>query len=502
MTAQTSCEDLFRPVDLRGHPARTLDAVRDLLLDIDPAMGRRAGLEQAIREAIRGGRLAAGSAMPSTRALATDQGLSRSTVVAAYEQLSTEGYLIVKQGAATLVAEVHVGDAAPDGRQVEPNGGDIASTAGSVSGIRPSQRAVDFRPGEPDGSLFPRAAWMRSLRRVITDSEDDLFSYGDPLGHRSLRIELSGYLGRSRAVSADPSQVSIFGGATASASFIGELFARMDITAVAMEDPGSFLIRTALELVGMTVVPMPMDDEGLRVDLLDRSGVGAVVVTPANQYPTGVTMSPARRSDLLRWARDRKAWIVEDDYDGEFRYDRQTIGALQGLDPERVLYIGTASKSLSPGLRLSWLVVPAEIGGILAAVKHLRGAPSSIDQVCLGDFIATGELDRHLRQVRKVYQRRHEVVHRELTSAAPWLQLPAIAAGLHLAATIRSPRITERRLVEAAAASSIRLLGFKVHWMAAPASEGVVLGFSRLPEHSFAAGVERLGDFLGSVADR
>ncbi len=436
--------------------------------------------------------------MPSTRALATDQGLSRSTVVAAYEQLAIEGYLLVRQGAATIVAELRTSAPTTNASLA------AATTTTTTADDRPltptgRQQGLDLRPGEPDSSLFPRAAWLRSLRRTITDAEDELFGYGDPLGHPSLRSALSEYLGRSRAVVARSEQISIFGGATASVAFLGEVFASRAITTVAMEDPGSFLLRRALELVGLEVVPIPMDDEGLVVDALANYKVGAVIVTPANQYPTGVTMSPARRNELLRWARERDAWIVEDDYDGEFRYDRQTIGSLQGLDPDRVLYIGTASKALSPGLRMSWMVAPDALSAPLAHVKHLRGAPSTVDQVALGDFIVHGELDRHLRQVRRLYDNRHQRIRAELTHVAPWLRLPAVEAGLHLAATSVGGPCSEQELVGMAEAVSIRLLGFGPHWHGCAKDEGIVFGFSRVAEHRFNEGMERLSTFLDSI---
>lgn len=454
--------------------------VRELSLRVDTSGGRRAGLERALREAIRSGRLPPGASLPSTRALAADLVFARSTVVAAYEQLVAEGYLVSRQGVGTVVADV--------GR----------TTTVSAPSPKPSQErfTADFRPGEPDPSSFPRRLWLGSLRHVMATVTDDVFGYPDPRGRYELRTALADYLARSRAVSVTPDAISTFAGYAAAIGFLGETFASVGITDVAIEDPTFFLNREILRLTGVTPVPIPLDGDGIDTEALDRSGARAVVVTPGHQYPLGVTMSPERRSSLIEWANRSGSWIVEDDYDGEFRYDRQPIGALQGLDPDRVIYAGTASKSLGPGLRMGWLVMPPALRDRLAMVKHMRGATSTLDQLTLGDFIERGNLDRHLRTVRAAYRKRQMRLVTRLESEVPSLHVPQRQAGLHL--TCHLPEgCDEARLIDEAAIARIGLMGLGSHWMGKPTSRGLVLGYSRPPEHHFDSALDQLIDFLG-----
>jgi GntR family transcriptional regulator/MocR family aminotransferase len=241
---------------------------------------------------------------------------------------------------------------------------------------------------------------------------------------------------------------------------------------------------------------VPIDDDGIDVAALGRSGVEAVLVTPANQYPTGAVLSPARRSELVAWARRTDAWILEDDYDGELRYDRQPVGAVQGLDPDRVLYLGTASKSLAPGLRLGWAVVPTELRRPLAVVKHLRAGVSSIDQLALADLIERGEYDRHIRSARTLYRRRLERLVDVVDASAPWLAASSTRAGLHLPCRITDASLSESALVAEAAQRDIGLFGLGPHWVGESRNEGLVLGVGRVPEHGYGAALEQLGSFL------
>ncbi len=455
--------------------------MRELILDLDPGLGRRAGLEVALRNAIRSGQLTAGATLPSTRSLARDQGLARATVVEAYEQLTVEGYLHSRQGSGTVVAEL--GATELTGDQEQP------------------QRtfAADFRPGEPDVGAFPRSSWLASVRRVLKDAPEDAFRYGDPLGARELRTVLAHYLGRTRAVAAAPGAVSIFGGVTSAIGFIGEGLRRRGVTTVGVEDPGHPWLRHVLQTVGVEVVPVPLDADGLDVAFLDASGADAVLTCPAHQYPLGMTMSARRRSELIDWARDRDGLIIEDDYDGHYRYDRKPIGALQGLDPDRVLYVGTLSKSLSPVLRLAWLVVPPWFRQDLAAVKHRRAGVSGIDQLALADFIDRGELDRQIRTTRASYNRRRLLVTEQVGAAAPWLTLPRPQSGLHVTALAADRTVDTAAAVRLAAERSIGLTDLRPHWMGPPNEVGFVLGYSRPSTHQFPQALDRLTDFLASI---
>lgn len=462
------------------------DGVSDLLLDlhIDAVGGtvRRSDLESALRSAIRSGRLGSGSAVPSTRALASDLDISRSTVVGAYEQLVAEGYLTAEQGSRTRVAHV----------RPEP----LDEIEVDLLGPTPEH---DFRPGEPDPSSFPRARWLRSVRRVVRDSPDGAFGYPDPRGVPELRSQLAEQLARTRSVVASTSGVRIIGGISAALSFLGETLRHRGVTRIAVEDPTLPFHVALLRLAGLDVASIPLDANGIDIERLKAAAVGAVVVTPAHQYPTGVTMSAERRSELIAWARDTDAWIIEDDYDGEFRYDRRPIGSLQGLAPDRVVYAGTASKSLAPALRMAWMVVPDELRRDLLRVTHVRAGVSALEQMALADFISGGELDRHVRHMRTRYKARSDQLRATLTSSAPWLEIEDSAAGLHLMAKLTDTRLDEATVLAAAGAVSVGLVGLETHHRSTAAGPGFTIAFSRPAEHHFRTALDRLAELFGGL---
>ncbi|MEL6891701.1 MAG: PLP-dependent aminotransferase family protein [Actinomycetota bacterium] len=454
----------------------------ELQLDLPDGRGRRAALEAALRTAIRAGRLRAGAPLPSTRVLAADLGVSRSTVVAAFEQLAAEGYLNAKQGSATSVAAV----ATP------------AATDAEIDVFGPTPRH-DFRPGEPDGSSFPRARWLRSVRRVLSEAPDRAIGYPDPRGVPVLRSVLADYLARTRTVVADRSALRIVGGYSAGLGFVADALRHRGVTRIATEDPVLPIHTDILRATGLETVPVHLDAEGIDVRQLARNDVGAVVVTPAHQYPTGVTMSPERRAELIAWSRRNDAWIIEDDYDGEYRHDRRPIGAMQGLAPDSVVYAGTASKSLSPALRIAWLVVPEALQGDLLRVTNMRAGVSAIDQLALADFVDHGELDRHVRQMRRRYRRRSDALRSVLDEVAPWLELGDGAAGLHLMARLTNAGIDEATVLTAADRASVGLFGLTTHHRSSAAGSGFAIGFSRPAEHHFPVALEHLADLLASI---
>ena len=428
-------------------------------------MGPRAGLEQELRAAIRSGRLAAGRELPSTRSLAADLGLARSTVVSAYEQLAIEGYLTARQGRSTTVASITT--LSPAGPDHNPMG---------------EQYQYDFRPGEPALGSFPRRQWQQSMRHVVMQAPDDAFGYGDPRGRVELRRALGDYVARARMVHADTSMLRIYAGFSSSLGFIGETLVRRGARRIAVEQPMLPFHQQILALVGVETVNVPVDPEGIRVDELARHDVQAVLVTPGNQQPLGVTMTSTRRSELVAWAQESDAWIIEDDYDGEFRYDRRPIGALQGLDPDHVLYAGTASKSLGPGLHLSWLVVPPGLRRDLATVTHLRAGVSTLNQLAFADFLERGAYDRHIRGQRRVYgSRREELI--AIINRVPWAPITSDQAGMHVVANLVQAPVSESTLIERADQAGIGLLGLRTHF--AHTEEGLVINVSRPADHQF-----------------
>lgn len=461
--------------------------MRTLLLELGPApgLGRRASVEQALRHAIRSGQLHEGTRLPSTRALAHDLGLARATVVAAYDQLVAEGYLIASQGSGTAVGSVHQSPPAPRPR----SGG-------------PGRLRLDFIPGEPDRSSFPRRSWLSAVNEALKVSPDELFGYGDQRGLHELRTSLTEYLSRTRAVAIEPERVSIFGGFTNALFFLAETFRRSGIDRIGIEDPGLPFHARVLSDAGLHVVPIPLDDEGISVEHLEVERLNAVLVTPAHEYPLGMAMSSQRRAALLSWARRRAAWIVEDDYDGEFRYDRQPLGALQGIGSDRVIYAGTLSKSLAAGLRIGWLVLPTGLVEAVVEVKGRRGGVSNLDQAALSQLIDNGGLDRHVAKMRRVYRQRQEQLLDALRDDVPWFDLTGIAAGLHVTAYLSDDGMGEAELVDFASGRSFALWGLGQHHLGARTTDatgdrgGIVLGFSRSTDRAFPTAVKDLVEIL------
>ncbi|HEY3612334.1 MAG TPA: PLP-dependent aminotransferase family protein [Gaiellales bacterium] len=458
----------------------------DLHLALTAPGARHAALEDALRAAIRERRLAAGTRLPSTRALAGDLGLSRGTVVEAFAQLTAEGYLEARHGAGTWVAEL-----AP-------------VVAAHVAPSEPARRAArfSFSPGLPDLTSFPQAAWMSALRQGLRGTAAASLGYGDARGRRELREQLASYLARARGVHADPDLVVVCAGFRHGLSLVARALGATGATAVAMEDPCAPPHRAVVAAAGLAIEPLPVDERGARTDLLGAAS--AAVLSPAHQFPTGVVLASERRAAAVAWAAAGGGLVVEDDFDGEFRYDRQPIGALQALAPDSVAYGGTASKTLAPGLRLAWLVVPPRL---LEPIVALRGAEdmhvSALDQVALCELIASGAYERHVRRMRARYRGRRDRLLALLAERAPALVPVGISAGLGLLIELPAGGPTAAELVAAAAARSIELepLG-PYHAHGDAPSEGIVAGFGALPEHDFDAGLSALGDLLAATFGR
>jgi GntR family transcriptional regulator/MocR family aminotransferase len=439
-------------------------------------------LEQELRAAIRSGRLAAGSVVPSTRGLASQMGLSRGVVVEAYEQLVAEGYLTSQPGGTTRIAE-RVADAtptSPDRRTTTP-------------AIR-----IDFGYGRPDVSQFPRASWLRSVRRVLADAPNDRLVYLDDRGAPELREALADYLNRVRGTCADAERVVICNGFAQAVVLVAQALRARGQTRIAVEDPSQEDdFRRVAAMLGLTIIPIPVDAAGIRVDALARADADIVVVTPAHQFPTGAVLSPERRAALICWATDNDRCILEDDYDAEYRYDREPIGALQGLAPEHVIYAGSASKTLAPGLRLGWMIAPERLVDELALIKQSvdRGSPS-IDQLAFADFLARGEFDHHLRRMRPVYRARRDVLLEAIRTHLPGFEPDGASAGLHVIAWLPWD-LEEGPLVERAAAEGVALTGLaRYHDDPATARQGLLFGYGRVTESEIDEGIRVVASAL------
>jgi len=433
-------------------------------------------IEGALREQIRAGRLAPGSPLPSTRGLAGELGISRGVVTEAYGQLAAEGYLTMRQGAPVRVATaVRAAPARPP----------ASSLTQSFS--------YDFRPGLPDLAGFPRDAWLRSLRFALRDSRLDSLGYPDPRGAPALREALAAYLGRVRGVDAEPEHILVCTGFTQALSLLCRALRAHGVERIALEDPGWHSHRLIVEQAGLEALAIPVDEHGLVVDALARTDATAVVVTPAHQFPTGAVLAPDRRMALIEWAEEERL-IVEDDYDSEYRYDRVAVGALQGLAPEQVAHIGSASKRLAPGLRLGWMLAPSWLTWELSAGKTIEDAGSEIlGQLALADFVTRGELDRHIRRMRSRYERRREALLRAL---ARWLP-NAIPGQAHagLFELVRLPEDThEPRLVRLAGERGVGVEGLSLHCYTPGSRPAVLLGYANMAEPAIERGVRLLAE--------
>jgi GntR family transcriptional regulator/MocR family aminotransferase len=444
-------------------------------LDRDDDAPLHEQLERSIREGVRAGRLAAGARLPSSRGLAAELGVSRGVVSEAYGQLAAEGYLIASQGAPVRVAHTV---RAPGPRAPAP-------------ALLP-RFAYRLDPCLPDLIGFPRDRWLRSLRTAWRQAPIDAVDYPDPRGVPELREALADYLGRVRGAAADPEQLMVCTGFSQGFSMIVRWLRGRGVSEVALEDPGWHGHRLIAEQAGLEVIPIPVDEEGLRVDLLAESDAAAVVVTPAHQFPTGAVLSSERRAALIEWAEARERLIVEDDYDAELRYDRGRAGALQGLAPERVALIGSASKRLVPGMRLGWMLTPSWLAWPLISVKAIEDRGSdAIGQLALHDFIARGELDRHLRRMRPRYQRRREALLEALARELPGARAGSGAAGLFELVEL-PPGTDEAVLVAAAAERGVGVEGLSLHRFRSGGPPGLVLGFAALPESAIDQSVRLL----------
>ena len=456
-----------------------------LTLDRDDAQPLRAQLEGQLRTAIRTGRLRLDERLPSSRELASGLGVSRGLVQDCYAQLQAEGYLVTRGGSATRVAAGAV--ALLDPPAPRPAAGPASA------GVR-----TDFAHGVPDLGGFPRADWAWALREACRTAPTAELDYGDPRGSVTLRDVLAGYLRRVRAAAVDREHIVVCNGFAQGLGLVLDALARAGVNEIAFEDPGSpRLSRAAASAAGFAAVPVPVDDDGLDVAALAATGARAVVVTPAHQWPTGVVLAPQRRLALLDWAAERDAVVIEDDYDAEFRYDREPVGALQGLGADRVVTIGTVSKSLAPSLRLGWIACPPALVVEVTRAKNAadRGSPV-LEQIALATLIESGRYDRHLRRMRAGYAARREALVDALRRNAPHIALTGLAAGFHAVAHLRD-RTVEAELIGAARARSVGLYGMSPQrFDGAITPPALVLGFGNVGERAISAAIEAIKDLL------
>ncbi|WBP92853.1 PLP-dependent aminotransferase family protein [Mycolicibacterium neoaurum] len=457
---------------------------RDLHLDLRTAItprtrGAREALVYALRDAIRSGRLLPGTMLPPSRTLANDLGVARNTVGEAYSDLVAAGWLASRQGAGTWVVNTPT-----TAVQARPRG-------------TPGIPTHNLMPGSGDVSQFPRNAWLTSTRRALTNAPAEALRMGDASGRIELREALTEYLGRVRGVRTTPDQIVICAGTRHGV----EVLTRALGGPIAVEAYGLFLFREAIAANGARSVPIDVDDDGAVISELDTTAATAVLLTPAHHFPHGVPLQSGRRSDVLDWAHRTGGYVWEDDYDGEFRYDRQPVGSVQGLDPDRVVYLGSASKSLSPVLRLGWMVLPADlVDPVIAAMGGQQFYVNALSQLTMADFINSGAYDKHIRRMRMIYRRRRDHLVAALKPLG--IGIRGLSAGLHLQLAL--PPGTEAEVMRRAGEAGIGLSGLHVlrHPDAGPdvpEADGIVVSFGTPAEHGFPAAVDALCRVLAGL---
>ncbi len=467
-----------------------------------------------IRAAILNRALAGGTRLPSTRTLAQGLGVSRTTVLAAFDQLSAEGYLHSAVGSGTFVTDAvqaGVGDmpASQPGTPATGAAGPILSLHGeriarsAIGGFRQDSSPRPFQPGVPAIDRFPVAVWGRLLARRWESMPDALFTYHDPAGYRPLREAIAGYLRAARTIRCDADQIIIVAGSQQALYLIAHLLTDPG-DVVWMEDPGYRGARVAFLSAGATVAPVPVDEEGFALDAVAATKPAArlVYVTPSHQFPLGTTMSLRRRLALLEWAARTSAWVIEDDYSSEYRYAGKPLAAMQGLDRAgRVIYLGTFSKVLFPAIRLGYLIAPPPLVEAFCATRALldRGSPT-LDQAVLADFIAEGHFGRHIRRTRVLYADRQaallDACRKELRGL---LDVSPSEAGMHVLGWLPD-RCGDQLVSERAAAQGVHAPPLSAYSIVPPRRGALVLGYTCAQPRALRAAARRLARVIARCA--
>ena len=436
-------------------PLSTVSTGPLFALHLEPGAPLGLQVERALRDLIRSGSLPVGASLPATRALAADLGVSRGVVVGAYAQLAAEGYIALRRGAAPTVA---ARGREADTIRVEPD-------------VPVASARFNLRPDLPDLALFPRHDWLAACRASLRRAANADLAYGEMIGSAELRHRLAPFLARTRGVVASPDRTAVFAGSTHALHVLASVLREQGARRIAVEDPAHRWRTRALAAAGLEVVPVPVDGDGLRVDLIPPN-VTAVVVTPDHHFPLGVALAPERRRALVEWAARGKRLVLEHDFDGHFRYDGRAPGTLQGLAPEHVAYVGSASPLLAPTVRVGWAVLPARL--VVPVANRLFATVVSgprLTQLAFADLIERGTLDRHLRRVRTAYKARREALLKALD-----LEPAGVAAGLFVPYPVQDEGV----LLAALRERGFALDGMNEH-ARSPVPPGLVLGFAASP---------------------
>ena len=499
-----------------------------------PGGGLADWLTDRLRTAISDGRLPLGTRLPATRVLAAELHISRGVVTEAYQRLTEDGHLAGRGRAGTVVVAAPLtttppaerrasgrtaagrdGTAAQHGREVD--GSQRTATEGRglrawrdgkgavvehpvldvFDSLRSEPARIDLTPGVPDLAAFPRSAWLRAERTVLNDLESSAFGYGDPAGTPALRRAVANWLARNRGVGADPDDLIIVAGVSQAIGLVAQVLKDRGITEIAVEDPGSLGSRQHLQNWGLTTIPIPVDGDGLRVDLLRASGAGVVMATPAHHFPTGVVLEGERRRELIQWAAEG-GLILEDDYDAEHRYDRPPVPALRAMLTDQVIYAGSVSKLLAPSLRIGWMLPPPQYKDALIGMKRLADlGNAALPQLTLAQLMESGELERQLRFLRRRHRARRDAMVDAVRNYLPTATVHGAAAGLHLTITFDD----SSNDVELAAAALHK--GVKTHPLSwhcqLPHAPGLVLGYAARTPTEITEAIATIAEVRGGV---
>ncbi|MCS1381789.1 PLP-dependent aminotransferase family protein [Lysinibacillus sphaericus] len=435
-----------------------------------------------IREKILNGTLQSGERLASTRKLCSELNVSRNVILEAYEQLVAEGFLVSHRGSGTFVA---------DGAHLTLSSKETVQKKIENKTTAPK---IDFRSGIPALDLFPRKTWAKLSHNIWNDTNPAIFGYDQPEGRYELREELANYLLRTRGVDCHPDQIVITSGATQALTVITRLFLLANDEAI-MEDPITNDIQTIFKSSGASIYAIPVDQCGMRTALLPQDRQPKFIfITPSHQFPLGGTLPIQRRIQLINYARHKECYLVEDDYDSEFRYEGPPVSSLQGLDPHRVLYIGSFSKILSPALRIGYLVLPIDLVEKCRQLKWFSDLHTpSIDQLILARFIKEGYLERHIAKMKKYYKNNRDFLIDCLhTTFSNKIKILGYSTGLHLVVEMQNIHFSSALL------QKIEQFGVKVYPVEDHSiSKGkhnnqIILGFGHLKKDEIQEGITRL----------
>jgi GntR family transcriptional regulator/MocR family aminotransferase len=489
-----------------------------MFVNLDESSTLYRQIYEKIRSSVLEGRLCAGQRLPSTRSLAVELGVSRRTVLLAYQELLAEGFIVGKVGGGTYVAaelpdapfspirapKHRDADAARSGPRLSGFGRRVEDTFGRTIAswpVRPPTIRYDFHFGQPAVDWFPREVWRRLLNRCAKNPSIDLLGFSPPEGHPPLRAAVADYLYRARGVNCSADQVIIVSGSQQAIDFIARILLDPG-DKVAIEEPHYHAARQIFLTAGAKLVPIPVDSDGLVVSKLEARGAGVrlLFTTPSHQFPTGVMMPLGRRLAMLQWANKENAYVLEDDYNSEFRYAGRPVAAIQGLDrSDRVIYVGTFSKALFPALRLGYIVAPPRLVPFFASAKFFAtGYAPTLEQRVLADFIQEGGFDRHLRRVRGWAAVRKNTV---LAAIAEYLGDRAVVSpsdgGLHLVVWFRDISRSEvPDLVKRAAKKGVGIYSIAPYYLRPPARGGLLLGYASMQEKDICEGIRILGTLV------